>query len=176
MSAPEFPVVTDRRDPPYIAGEREMYDAWLDFHRATLLVKCEGLDAAQLKTRSVPPSNLSLLGLVRHMTEVERSWFRQVLLDQDAPPVYYGPGNEDGEFDDIEDADAAADRDRFRAEVTACRQATARVTNLDALGARQRHGKPVSLRWIYLHMIEEYARHNGHADLLRECIDGAIGD
>ena len=73
MSKAEFPVATDRQDPPSIAGEREMYDAWLDFHRATLLVKCEGLDAALLKTRSVPPSTLSLLGLVRHMTEVERS-------------------------------------------------------------------------------------------------------
>jgi uncharacterized damage-inducible protein DinB len=153
-----------------------MLDTWLDFHRATLLMKCSGLDDGQLKTRSVPPSSLSLLGLVRHMTEVERGWFRRVLLDEDAPPLYYAGDNEDGDFDDVEQADVAADFAAHRAEVQTCRAAAAVHPDLDAVGKRKRHGEDVSLRWIYVHMIEEYARHNGHADLLRERIDGATGD
>ncbi len=164
----------DRADPPFEAGERAMLDAWLEFHRATLLMKCQGLNDEQLKTRSVPPSSLSLLGLVRHMTEVERSWFRRVLLGEDAGPLYYSKDNEDGDFDDIEAADASGDLARFREEVELVRGIAADHPDLDALakGARDR----VSLRWIYTHMIEEYARHNGHADLLRERIDGATGD
>ncbi|HET6627974.1 MAG TPA: DinB family protein [Nocardioidaceae bacterium] len=176
MTEPNPDPVTDRKDPPFVAAERDMLDSWLDYHRDTLLSKCAGLDAAQLRTRSVPPSSLSLQGLVRHMTEVERSWFRRVLLDEEAAPLYYTDANEDGDFDDVDSADAVADFERFRAEVETCRGITAKHPDLDALGKRQRHGHDVSLRWIYVHMIEEYARHNGHADLLRERIDGATGE
>jgi len=174
---PESAPVTNRRNPPFIADERTMLDAWLEFHRTTLLAKCDGLDDTELRTRSVPPSSLSLLGLVRHMTEVERSWFRRVLAGVDIDPLYYTDDNEDGDFDDIDDADPAADFTAYRAEVDVCRSITARHPDLDAVAVRKRHDvHEVSLRWIYVHMIEEYARHNGHADLLRERIDGATGD
>jgi len=153
-----------------------MLDAWLDFHRATLLSKCEGLDDAQLRTRSVPPSSLTLLGLVRHMSEVERSWFRRVLAGEDVAPLYYSDDNEDGDFNDTDTADVAADFAAFRDEVDACRAIAAEHGDLDATAKRKRRGHHVSLRWIYVHMIEEYARHNGHADLLRERIDGVTGD
>ncbi len=167
----------DRPEPPYVAGEREMLDSWLEFHRATLLTKCEGLTDEQLKTRSVPPSSLSLLGLVRHMTDVERSWFRRALAGEDAKRLYYSDDNKDGEFDDVEAADVAGDLARFRDELDACRRVAAEHPDLDALGKGTRGGQQVaiSLRWIYVHMIEEYARHNGHADFLRECIDGDTG-
>ena len=168
----EFNPAANRTNPPYLAGDRESLDSWLDFHRATLLAKCEGLDDQQLRTRSVPPSSLSLLGLVRHMTEVERSWFRRELLDEEAPPLYCSDDNEDGDFDDVDAADVAADFTRFREEMEHCRKVAAEHTDLDAIGKRQRHGSDVSLRWIYVHMIEEYAQHNGHADFLRERIDG----
>jgi uncharacterized damage-inducible protein DinB len=181
---PEFPPAPDRVDPPYRDGERAAVEAWLEFHRATLLAKCAGLNPEQLGERSVPPSSLSLRGLVRHMTEVERSWFRRVLAGEQAPPLYYGPDDEDGDFDgvgrgtDHPDADTAVDRERaaFLAECEGSRALAAAHDSLDDVGAGLRHGQQVSLRWIYLHMIEEYARHNGHADLLRERIDGAVGD
>ena len=175
--APEFPPATDRRDPPFIADERTMLDGWLNFHRATLLYKCEGLDDVALRTLSVPPSSLSLLGLVRHMTEVERSWFRRTLTGENVEPLYYTEDNEDGDFDDVDDADPDADFSAYRTEVDACRTIAARHPDLDAIAVRKRHGgHDLSLRWIYVHMIEEYARHNGHADLLRERIDGVTGD
>ncbi len=153
-----------------------MLDAWLDFHRATLLSKCEGLDDAQLKTRSVLPSSLSLLGLVRHMSEVERGWFRGCLAGEEVAPLYYSDDNEDGDFHDVDSANVAADFTAFREEVTACQAVAAEHRDLDTIARRKRRGHEVSLRWIYVHMIEEYARHNGHADLLRERIDGATGD
>jgi uncharacterized damage-inducible protein DinB len=166
----------ERTDPPLVAGERAMLDAWLDYHRDTLLMKCAGLTDAQLAQRSCPPSTLSLLGLVRHMSEVERGWFRRCLEGADAPPIYYSDDDPDGDFDNAwpETADGALGV--FTAEVEAARAAAARH-GLEDLGETARDGREeVSLRWIYLHMIEEYARHNGHADLLRERIDGATGD
>ena len=171
--SPEFGEVPGRVDPPYLADERTLLEAWLDFHRATLLWKCSGLDAAQLRRRSVAPSSMSLLGLIRHLTEVERNWFRRVLTGEDAAPLYYSQDNPDGDFDDVDDADADADLARFGAEVDKARATAARY-GLDDTGTRRGH--PVSLRWVYLHMIEEYARHSGHADLLREAIDGSTGD
>lgn len=176
MTPTDLPPAPHREDPPFVADERAMLDAWLDFHRATLLLKCEGLTGDQLKLRSTPPSSLSLLGLVRHMTEVERNWFRRVLVGEDAPPLYYSKGNDDGDFDDVDGADPAADLARFEEEVATCRRITGEHPDLDVVGKRARHGQQVSLRWIYVHMIEEYARHNGHADLIRERIDGATGD
>jgi uncharacterized damage-inducible protein DinB len=173
---PEIPTVPGRQDPPLVADERPMLEAWLDYHRATLLWKCDGLDAAQLRSRSVEPSTMSLLGLVRHMADVERNWFRRVLEDEDAPPLFWSQEDPDGDFDNVDDADPEEAMAAFRTEVDAARAAAARHDSLDAIGARRPHGDDFSLRWIFVHMIEEYARHNGHADLLRERIDGATGD
>jgi uncharacterized damage-inducible protein DinB len=151
-----------------------MLESWLDFHRATLLWKADGLDDDQLRLRSVPPSSLTLLGLVRHMAEVERWWFRRIIAGQDLPDIYCTEEMPDGDFDLVDDADPEADRATFLAEVEAAR-ASAAARSLDVTGIHPRHGE-VSLRWVMVHMIEEYARHNGHADLLRELIDGATGD
>jgi len=167
----------ERVEAPLIADERTMLDAWLDYHRATLLTKCAGLSEAQLKLRSVEPSTLSLLGLVRHMTEVERSWFRRRIAGEDAPPIYYTQARRDDDFDAVDDAEPAAMFAAFHAEVERCRAIAAGVT-LDSVAVNTSNdGRGnFSVRWIYVHMIEEYARHNGHADLLRERIDGAKGD
>ena len=164
-----------REEVPFVADERSMLENWLDYHRATVLMKCAGLSRDQLVTRSVPPSSMSLLGLVRHLLEVEQNWFLRVLHAADAPPRYYNEDNPDAEFDDVETADAEADLAAYHAMVERCRAAADGV-GLDELGKQPRHGKLVSLRWIYVHMIEEYARHNGHADLLRERIDGVTGE
>ena len=182
----EFPPVPERVDPPYLDGEREALDAWLEFHRVTLLQKCAGLTPEQLGERSVPPSSMSLRGLVRHMTEVEQGWFRHVLDGQDLPDLYSSDDDPDGEFDavgrdaDEPDTDTAVVREfvLFGEECAASRSIAARFGSLDDVGRGRtsRTGDQVSLRWVYLHMIEEYARHNGHADLLRERIDGVTGD
>jgi uncharacterized damage-inducible protein DinB len=163
-----------RVDPPFQAGEREMLLSWLDYQRATLATKCEGLSAEQLRTAAVPPSTLSLLGLIRHMAEVERSWFRRTLGAEDAPPIYYSDEDPDGDFN-VKAADAAEAFARWANECERARRIVADTRSLEVLG-RQRRGNEVSLRWILVHMIEEYARHNGHADLLRERLDGVVGD
>ena len=178
----EFPPAPDRVDPPYRDGERAAVQAWLEFHRATLLAKCAGLTPEQLGQRSVPPSSLSLRGLLRHMTEVERNWFRRVLAGEDAPPLYWTDADPDGDFDGVGRGDddpqtaVPAELAAFRAECEHSRALAAAHDSLDDVGAGLRRGEEVSLRWIVLHMIEEYARHNGHADLLRERIDGVTGD
>ncbi|HEY0530634.1 MAG TPA: DinB family protein [Actinoplanes sp.] len=153
-------------------SERAALQSWLDWHRQTLLSKCAGLTAEQLKTASVPPSNLTLLGLVRHMTEVERSWFRDRVADETAEAVYFTEQQPDADFENVADADAEADYARFLAEL---KLADAAVAGLP-LEQEFHHRVTRDLRWVYIHMIEEYARHNGHADLLRERIDGATGD
>ena len=168
-------MTVERIDPPLVAQEREMLDAWLDYHRATLAVKCEGLTDDQLRAKAVPPSSLSLLGLVRHMGEVERSWFRRVLSGEQAPPRYYSDENPDGDFDDVADAVVADAFGYWRDECAYARERVAAAPSLDVTGTG-RQGEGYSLRWIMVHMIEEYARHNGHADLLRERIDGTVGD
>ncbi|GLY94608.1 hypothetical protein Acsp02_18630 [Actinoplanes sp. NBRC 103695] len=154
--------------------ERAMLEGWLDWHRLTLLSKCAGLTAGQLKKAAVEPSNLTLLGLVRHMAEVERSWFRTRSAGQDVGMLFCSEANPDGDFDDVEDADAESDFGTFRAEVGLARQAAAGLP-LEHEFATSRV-PAISLRWVYLHMIEEYARHNGHADFLRERLDGVTGD
>jgi uncharacterized damage-inducible protein DinB len=162
-----------RTEPPFILPERAMLEGWLEFHRTTLLLKCEGLDDAGRKTRPVPSSKLSLHGLVRHMGEVERSWFRRVLLNEsEAPPIWYDPAVDDSELVPLDGADWDADLATWQRECEASRVAAA-GHDLDDTGLRR--GQPCSLRWIYVHMIEEYARHNGHADLIREMVDGAVG-
>jgi uncharacterized damage-inducible protein DinB len=168
----------ERIDPDLTSGEAEALAQWVDFHRATLLAKCAGLTAVQLKERAVPPSRLSLLGLVRHMTDVERQWFRLHADGQDLPFVYYtSEENPDCDFEDLDDADAAADLRLFREEIEAARKAVAGKGLDTVVPSRGHHPERArNIRWIYLHMIEEYARHNGHADLLRERIDGEKGD
>ena len=153
-----------------------MLVAWLDFHRATLAMKCVGLGDDQLRLQAVPPSTLSLLGLVRHMTEVERHWFQRVLQGVDTPPLYWSDTNEDGDFDDVDAADVAEDVTRFLEAIGTSRVAEAQADTLEVEGVWGRRGQSVSLRWILVHMVEEYARHNGHADLIREAIDGSTGD
>ncbi|MER6751137.1 DinB family protein [Streptomyces fungicidicus] len=169
-------MTTERDEPAVNADERTMLEGWLDYHRRTLAWKCEGLTDEQLRTASVPPSKLSLMGLVRHMAEVERIWFRRVLADEDAGPLYFSEADPDGEFhltgaDTWQDAYGA-----WQTEIGLARRNAAGLA-LDDLSRGRRHGGDrFSLRWIYTHMIEEYARHNGHADLLRECVDGSTGD
>jgi uncharacterized damage-inducible protein DinB len=159
---------------PFVGDERPMLQGWLDWHRQTLLSKCAGLTAEQLTLRSAEPSTLSLLGLVRHMAEVERGWFRQTAAGQALEPMFCTDDNEDGDFDDATADSAEADLATYRAEVQLAGEAAAGLS-LDHTFATAGRGE-ISLRWVYLHMIEEYARHNGHADLLRERIDGATGD
>jgi uncharacterized damage-inducible protein DinB len=161
----------ERTDPPYEADERTMLRSWLDYHRATLASKCEGLSDDQLRTASVPPSALSLLGLVRHMGGVEYNWFRFWLAGEEPNPPYDG----DEDFD-VATADVAEAFDFWRAECAHAREVEASFTSLDDVGAGQKIGAGISLRWTLVHMIEEYARHNGHADLLRETLDGTTGD
>ncbi|HYT09998.1 MAG TPA: DinB family protein [Mycobacteriales bacterium] len=164
----------DRTEPPLIADERTLLDGFLDYHRQTLLWKCAELTDDQMRERSVPPSQLSLHGLVRHLADVERSWFRQRFAGEDLPDLFYTEDNPDEDFLDTADADVAADLAAFQAEVLAARD-TVKDRGLDETFTSPR-GRTYSLRWLYLHMIEEYARHNGHADLLRERIDGATGE
>jgi len=169
----------ERTEPQRIASERESLEQWLDYQRATLLTKCAGLTGEQLVDRSAPPSALSLLGLVRHMVEVERSWFRVRAGRQDLAYEYCTDDNENGDFDDLDPARAEADLATFRREVVAARAAVVGM-GLDEVVHRHssddRPERTWDLRWIYVHMIEEYARHNGHADLIRERIDGSTGD
>jgi uncharacterized damage-inducible protein DinB len=170
-------MATDRARPPQNAGELEMLTGWLEHHRGILIWKCEDLTAEQLRQRAVPPSSLSLLGLVRHMAEVERGWFRAVFLGEDVPDLYDRSADEDADFNDVDQADPAAAFDDFEKECAASRLVLAQAASLDELSKRpsERTGQPWSLRWIVTHMIEEYARHNGHADLLRERVDGRTG-
>ena len=107
---------TPRSEPACFAGEREMLEGWLEYHRATLAMKCEGVSADQLRRRAVPPSTLSLLGLIRHMADVERLWFQRVLAGEDAPPLYYSDAEPDGEFDGVDGADPAEAFTAWRAE------------------------------------------------------------
>ena len=150
--------------------------AFLRWKRDTLELKCSGLDAADLARRSVDPSTMSLLGLVRHMADVERTWFRRVMAGQDAPPHYYSDTNPDGEFDGaVPDPEVVAEAwNVWRAEVAFADQFVAEAPDLDVVGNHSYLGA-VSLRWVLVHMVEEYARHDGHADLLRERIDGRVG-
>jgi uncharacterized damage-inducible protein DinB len=167
------PEVT-RQSAPYVADERQMLEAWLDFHRQTLLGKCAGLTAEQLRRCAAPPSNLSLLGLVRHMTDVERGWFRRRVGGAKIDFLYSSEADPDGEFDNVAAADAERDLAAYQREIELARQATA-GHGLDETFHHELRDADVSVRWAYVHMVEEYARHNGHADLLRQRIDGATG-
>jgi len=172
-TAPEV----DRAEPPLVAGERASLESWLEFHRRTLLVKCAGLTSDQLKLRPVPPSTLSLLGLVRHMTDVEHWWFTMHAGRAGSGLRYSTDADPDGEFNQTESADAEADLRTYRAEIERSNAAVAGVDLDLVVPSRGDHPDRVrDVRWIFQHMIEEYARHNGHADIIREQIDGATGD
>jgi len=169
------PEVTDRQEPGPAGPERAQLEGWLDYHRKTLLTKCAGLTGEQLATASVPPSNLTLMGLVRHMAEVERSWFRTRFCGQETGTIWITDEQPDAEFENAGPATAEEDYATFVREVGLARAAVAE-RDLDDTYYNKSFDAPMDLRWIFVHMIEEYARHNGHADLIRERIDGATGD
>ncbi|MGP3975790.1 DinB family protein [Streptomyces sp. 8N114] len=164
----------DRIGPPTFGSEREMLRAFLDYHRATLAMKCEGLADEELRQQSMPPSTLSLLGLVRHMAEVERAWFRRVFEDNDAPMVW----SDKIDFQAAYDASVSTRDEAFaawEAEVESSRRIEREAESLDQPGYQPRWGKEVSLRMVMVHVLLEYGRHNGHADFLREGVDGTVG-
>ncbi|KMS90445.1 Mini-circle protein [Streptomyces regensis] len=164
----------ERLPPPTTADEATTLAAWLDFYRETLALKCDGLTEQQLRTAAAPPSTLTLLGLVQHMTEVERTWFRRTLTGEQVPAVYPATGEREHDegFALRDDVSAEQAMAAWRAEIAVSTR-NCRGRSLDDTAPF--HGMDVSLRWIYTHMIAEYARHDGHADLLRERIDGTTG-
>jgi hypothetical protein len=173
---PVYPpaVPPERSLPPPGADEREMLTSFLDFQRATLAVKCAGLPAELLRVQPVPPSGLSLLGLVRHMAEVERNWFRPVLEGARMSTIFAPGFDPEPAFSDVAGASVTEAFTAWEAECAHARDLVAGAPSLDVTGDRDGLGR-FSLRWILIHLIEEYARHNGHADLLRERLDGATG-
>jgi uncharacterized damage-inducible protein DinB len=170
------------QDPRYtgvqLTGERDTLLDYLRTYRLTLQAKCDGLSPQQLAQRSVPPSTMSLLGLVRHLAEVERSWFRRTMAGQDAPRRWPHDlkagidGSFDGATGDQETVDEAWAF--WREEVAFAEQYVAAAPDLEVRGTMN-DGDTLQLREVLVHMIEEYARHCGHADLLRERIDGRVG-
>ncbi|MGH3407111.1 MAG: DinB family protein [Streptosporangiaceae bacterium] len=169
-------MTTDNRvGPPNFATEREMLAAFLDYQRATLAMKCDGLTDDQLRQQSSPPSTLSLLALVRHMAEVERAWFRRVFDDNDAPMVW---SDQPMDFQAAYDASAASGQEAFaawEAEAENSRRIVRDAESLDLAGYQPRWEEEVSLRMVLVHVLLEYGRHNGHADFLREGVDGTVG-
>lgn len=166
---------TERPMPPLDADERTGLESWLDFYRATVALKCEGLTDEQARSASVPPSSLTLLGLVQHLAEVERNWFRRILTGEDVPPLFgppAGPGVHSGGFDLPTEATFAGAVAVWQKEIAVSRAVCAGRSLEDSAPFM---GGEVNLRWIHHHMIGEYARHSGHADLLRERIDGSTG-
>jgi hypothetical protein len=160
VSLPDFPLTGD---------DRPILEGFLAWHRCLLRHKCAGLTGEQLAERSVPPSNLSLLGLVRHMAKVERVWFRERIAVQHLEPMFDAGLGKDADFEDLDPGRAEADYERLLEECRLAEDALAVASYDDTITAR--HGV-MSVRSVVVHMIEEYAQHNGHADLLRERIDG----
>jgi uncharacterized damage-inducible protein DinB len=157
------------------ADERSSLQTWLDFHRRTLRGKCTGLTHDQLALRSVEPSRMSLLGIVRHMADVERWWFRNQTCGEPIEGIFGPDDNLEGDFEDLDSMPA---QQVLAVYLRECADADAAVVGLplEHVFPNRRRTRDLDLRWVYLHMIEEYARHNGHADLLRERIDGTTGD
>jgi uncharacterized damage-inducible protein DinB len=162
-----------RKRPTYLHAERELLDGWLEFHRSTLLVKCDGLTDALRKARPVESSLLSLHGLVRHIAETERNWFSRILENKpDLGRIWHDPAVEGSPMVPLDHANWEEDLAVYRDQCDHNRRVAADRA-LDDCGTWR--GKQVSLRSVYLHMIQEYARHNGHADIIRELLDGATG-
>jgi uncharacterized damage-inducible protein DinB len=167
-------MTTERVGPATTVGEREMLRGFLEFQRATLAMKCEGLTDSELRSRSMPPSTLTLLGLVRHMAEVERAWFRRVINAEDIGLVW----SDAEDYQQAYDASTATRGEAFtawEAEVEQSRRVEQQAVTLDVTGYFARWQEHVSLRLVMQHVLLEYARHNGHADFLREGIDGTVG-
>ena len=164
----------ERQEGPTNSAEHQALKDFLQFHRDTLLFKCAGLTGEQLMVKSVPTSQLTLLGLVRHLAEVERWWFRRCFgQDKELGDLYCTEEYQDGDFDLAVAENAETDFATYRREVALADAVTVGRSLDDTFSGRE---KEYSLRWVYLHMIEEYARHNGHADLLREAVDGSTGE
>jgi hypothetical protein len=163
-----------RVDPPAVGSEVETLTSFLEFHRRTFEVKCAGLSPAELSRKAVEPSDLSLHGILRHLSGVERWWFQIQFAGHDVPMLYYSNDDPDQDFERL-DGDIDAAFATWRAECRRSREIVDAAASLEVTGRRRRDGKPISLRHILVMMIAEYARHNGHADLLRERIDGATG-
>ena len=161
----------DLVDGPMTGDDRGILEGYLAWQRSTLLNVCAGLNAEQLAERAMPPSTLSLLGLVRHLAKVERIWLRQRAAGQEVASLYGGPGN-DTDFQEIDAARAEHEVELLRQEWRLADEAVASVPFTHEVDAE---GYAMSLRIIYVHVIGEYARHNGHADLLREALDGVTG-
>ncbi len=173
--------VEARVDPPLHAGERESLTAFLDFQRGTMLRKVAGLSKEQLGRVGVPPSGLTLAGLLKHLALVEDSWFQEVFLGRPMPEPWTGVAWEDDDDWDFHSAprDEPAELvEWYSAAVRRSRDVVAGAESLDQLSVEpiQREGRPFSLRWIVLHLVEQTARHAGHADLLREALDGQTGE
>jgi uncharacterized damage-inducible protein DinB len=168
-----FTTPVRRVRPPRVAGEREALAAWLDYHRATLLQKLEGLDDEQLR-RPMVPSGVCLLGLVKHLTAVEHGWFVVVFARTGERDLFVRADGSEADFEIEEDENTESVVDGY---LRACRRSReiAAAASLDDTAPHPRHGE-LDLRWILIHMIEETARHNGHADVIRELIDGVTGD
>ena len=157
-----------------VGPERDSLRGWLDFHRATLAWKCDGLDDDALRRRSMPPSTLTLLGLVRHMAEVERHWFRRIVGGATIRHVW----TEDWDFQVAYDVEGSSRIEAFsawRSEIDAARWIELAVPSLDDRFGVDAWDCDATLRTVLLHLVHDYARHNGHADLLREGIDGTVG-
>jgi uncharacterized damage-inducible protein DinB len=156
-------------------GEKDTVWDCLRWYRLTIELKCADLTPGQLARRSVPPSTMSLLGLLRHLARVEHHWFRRVLQGEDVPRLYRTEEDRDLDFNGAV-AEPAVVEDAWtswRREVAA---ADAWLAGWDDLDAEVPHGdETIAVRNVLVHMVEEYARHAGHADLLRECIDGRTG-
>jgi uncharacterized damage-inducible protein DinB len=164
-----------REGGPAPVDERTTLLEYLRTYRLTLSMKCADLDAEQLARRSVPPSTMSLLGLVRHMAEVERHWFRRVMSGEDAPSRYRAAGPEGDWTGAVPDPDVVAEAwEAWGEEVAYAERFVGGMKDLGSFG-HNRDGTSIPLRSVLVHMIEEYARHCGHADLLRERIDGRVG-
>ena len=165
----------DSRPPlPQAGDERSMLRAYLDWHRATFELKCAGVEPERLSERTMAPSTLTLHGLLRHLTMGERWWFQINFAGDDVPMLYYSDDDPEQDFDRL-DGDVAEAFARWHRECERSREIVAATASLEAAGTRVRDGLPITLRGVLLKMLAEYARHNGHADLLREGIDGATG-
>ena len=173
----------DDQDPRTYAnpqGEKATYVEYLANYRLTLGMKCDGLSPEQLATRSVPPSTMSLLGLIRHMARVENNWFQRTAQANGHDRIYWSEDNGDLDFNAVEPSQECVD-DAFaswRREIAAAEEWFAGIEESDLGRELPIAGRPdevVSIRDLVVHMIEEYARHCGHADLLRECVDGRTG-
>ncbi|WP_370092811.1 DinB family protein [Streptacidiphilus sp. MAP12-20] len=166
---------TVRNSPDTSSGERQSLRELLDFHRATLAMKCDGLTDEELRQQSMPPSTLSLLGLVRHMAEVERAWFRRTINQETDLPLVWSP---EGDYQVAYDASGSTREQAFaawHAEIEHSRRIEREAESLELTVYAPRWESDVTLRAVMLHMLLEYGRHNGHADFLREGVDGTVG-